>query len=32
MHFRGKKWEYLKYKINDLATNIKDKYIRGLYK
>jgi hypothetical protein len=28
--FRNKKREYLKYKINELATNIKNKNIRKL--
>jgi hypothetical protein len=31
-HFRNKKREYLKYKINDLATNSKNKNIRELYR
>jgi hypothetical protein len=31
-HFRTKKKEYLKDKINDLATNSKNKNIRGLYR
>jgi hypothetical protein len=30
-HFRNKKWEYLKDKINELATNSKNKNIRDLY-
>jgi hypothetical protein len=30
-HFRNKKREYLKDKINELATNSKDKNIRELY-
>jgi hypothetical protein len=30
-HFRNKKWEYLKGKINELATHSKNKNIRGLY-
>jgi hypothetical protein len=31
-HFRNKKREYLKDKINELATNCKNKNIRDLYK
>jgi hypothetical protein len=31
-HFRSKKREYLKDKINELATNSKNKNIRGLYR
>jgi hypothetical protein len=31
-HFRNKKTEYLKDKINELATNSKNKNIRGLYR
>jgi hypothetical protein len=31
-HFRNKKREYLKDKINELATNSKNKNIRGLYR
>jgi hypothetical protein len=31
-HFRNKKREYLKDKINELATNSKDKNIRDLYR
>jgi hypothetical protein len=31
-HFRNKKVEYLKDKINELAINSKNKNIRGLYK
>jgi hypothetical protein len=31
-HFRNKKREYLKDKINELATNIKNKNIRDLYR
>jgi hypothetical protein len=31
-HFRNKKREYLKGKINGLATNSKDKNIRDLYR
>jgi hypothetical protein len=31
-HFRNKKREYLKDKINELATNSKNKNIRDLYK
>jgi hypothetical protein len=30
-HYRNKKWEYLKGKINELATNSKIKNIRDLY-
>jgi hypothetical protein len=30
--FRNKKLEYLKDKINDLATNSKNEYIRSLYR
>jgi hypothetical protein len=30
-HFRNKKREYLKDKINELATSSKNKYIRELY-
>jgi hypothetical protein len=30
--FRNKKREYLKYKINDLPTNSKNKNIRDLYR
>jgi hypothetical protein len=30
-HFRNKKREYMKYKINELATNSKNKNIRDLY-
>jgi hypothetical protein len=30
-HFRNKRREYLKYKINELATNSKNKNIRDLY-
>jgi flagellar motility protein MotE (MotC chaperone) len=30
--FRNKKWEYLKYKINELATNSKNKNIKDVYK
>jgi hypothetical protein len=30
-HFRNKKWEYLKDKINELATESKNKNIRDLY-
>jgi hypothetical protein len=31
-HFRNKKREYLKYKINELATNSKNKNIKDLYR
>jgi hypothetical protein len=31
-HFRNKKWDYLKDKINELATNSKNKNIRDLYR
>jgi hypothetical protein len=31
-HFRNKKREYLKEKINELATDSKNKNIRGLYR
>jgi hypothetical protein len=31
-HFKNKKREYPKYKINDLATNSKNKNIRDLYR
>jgi hypothetical protein len=31
-HFRNKKWEYLKDKINELARNSKNKNIRNLYR
>jgi hypothetical protein len=31
-YFRNKRREYLKGKINELATNIKDKNIRDLYR
>jgi hypothetical protein len=31
-HFRNKKREYLKGKINELATNSKDKNIRDMYR
>jgi hypothetical protein len=31
-HFRNKKREYLKGKINELATNSKNKNIRHLYR
>jgi hypothetical protein len=31
-HFRNKKREYLKFKINEHATNSKNKTIRGLYR
>jgi hypothetical protein len=31
-HFRNKKMEYLKCKINELAKNSKDKNIRDLYR
>jgi hypothetical protein len=31
-HFRNKKWEYLKHKINDLAASSKNKNIRDLYR
>jgi hypothetical protein len=31
-HFRNKKREYLKEKINDLATNSKNKNVRDLYR
>jgi hypothetical protein len=31
-HFRNKKWEYLKDKIKELATNSKNKNIRDLYR
>jgi hypothetical protein len=31
-HFRNEKREYVKYKINELATNIKNKNIRDLYR
>jgi hypothetical protein len=31
-HFRNKKREYLKDKINELATNSKNKNIRDLYR
>jgi uncharacterized protein (UPF0297 family) len=31
-HFRNKKREYLKYKIDELATNSKNKIIRDLYR
>jgi hypothetical protein len=31
-HFRNKKREYLKDKVNELATNSKNKNIRGLYR
>jgi hypothetical protein len=31
-HFRNKKREYLKDKINDLATNIKNWNMRDLYR
>jgi hypothetical protein len=31
-HFRNKKWEYLKDKINELATNSRNKNIRDLYR
>jgi hypothetical protein len=32
MYFRNKKREYLKDKINELATNNKNKNIRDLYR
>jgi hypothetical protein len=32
IHFRNKKKEYLKDKINELATNSKNKNIRDLYR
>jgi hypothetical protein len=32
IHFRNKKSEYLKAKINELATNSKKKNIRDLYR
>jgi hypothetical protein len=31
-HFRNKKREYQKYKMNELATNSKNKNIRDLYR
>jgi hypothetical protein len=31
-HFRIKKREYMKDKINELVTNIKKRYIRDLYR
>jgi hypothetical protein len=31
-HFRNKKREYMKYKINELAMNSKNKKIRDLYR
>jgi hypothetical protein len=31
-HFRNKKWDYLKGKINDLAINSKNKNMRDLYR
>jgi hypothetical protein len=31
-HFRNKKREYLKDKVNELATNSKNKSIRDLYR
>jgi hypothetical protein len=31
-HFRNKKWDYLKDKINELAMNSKNKNIRDLYR
>jgi hypothetical protein len=31
-HFRNKKREYLKGRIDELATNSKNKYIRDLYR
>jgi hypothetical protein len=31
-YFRNKKWEYLKDKINELATYSKNKNIRDLYR
>jgi hypothetical protein len=31
-YFRNKKWEYLKDKMNELATNSKNKIIRDLYR
>jgi hypothetical protein len=31
-HFRRKKWEYLKDKINELEPNSKNKTIRELYR
>jgi hypothetical protein len=31
-HFRNKKWEYIKDKLNELAMNSKNKNIRGLYR
>jgi hypothetical protein len=31
-NFRNKKWEYLKDKINELATNSKNKTIRDMYR
>jgi hypothetical protein len=31
-HFRNKMQQYLKEKINDLATNSKNKYIRDLHR
>jgi hypothetical protein len=31
-YFRNKKREYLKYKMNELATNSKNKNIRNLYR
>jgi hypothetical protein len=30
-HFRNTKWEYLKYKINELVTSSKHKNVRDLY-
>jgi hypothetical protein len=32
LHFRNKKREYLKGKINELATSSKNKYIRDMYR
>jgi hypothetical protein len=31
-HFRNKKWEYLKDKINEIELNSKNKTIRDLYR
>jgi hypothetical protein len=31
-HFRNKKSEYLKYRINELASNSRNKNIRDLYR
>jgi hypothetical protein len=31
-YFRNKKWEYLKDKINEFATNSKNKNVRDLYR